>query len=88
MTDAEAHGVSHGAFAASAVAFGSSVAADLWRGDCSRRAAAALVLGAGVVGYPLGHRYARTRAYRVTAGDVGTLVTVDPVTGRVKNTRL
>ena len=74
MTDAEAHGVSHGAFTTSAVAFGSSIAADLWRDEGSRRAAAALVLGAGVVGYPLGLRYARTRAYRVTAGDVGTLV--------------
>jgi hypothetical protein len=74
MTDAEAHGVSHGAFATSAIAFGSSIATDLWRDDGSRRAAAALVLGAGVVGYPLGLRYARTGAYRVTAGDVGTLV--------------
>ena len=74
MTDAEAHGVSHGAFAASAIAFGSSVAADLWRDEGSRRAAAALVLGAGIVGYPLGFRYARSRTYRVTAGDVGTLV--------------
>ena len=74
MTDAEAHGVSHGAFSTSAVAFGTSIAADLWRDDASRRAAAALVLGAGVVGYPLGLRYARTGAYRVTAGDVGTLV--------------
>ena len=74
MTDAEAHGVSHGAFTTSAVAFGSSIAADLWRDEGSRRAAAALVLGSGVVGYPLGLRYARTRAYRVTAGDVGTLV--------------
>ena len=50
------------------------IAADLWRDEGSRRAAAALVLGAGVVGYPLGLRYARTGAYRVTAGDVGTLV--------------
>jgi len=74
MTDAEAHGVSHGAFAGSAIAFGASTAADLWRDEGSRRAAAALVLGAGVVGYPLGLRYARTAAYRVTAGDVGTLV--------------
>jgi hypothetical protein len=74
MTDAEAHGVSHGAFAGSAIAFGASVGADLWRDEGSRRAAAALVLGAGVVGYPLGLRYARTRTYRVTAGDVGTLV--------------
>jgi hypothetical protein len=74
MTDAEAHGVSHGAFVGSAIAFGSSVAADLWRDEGSRRAAAGLVLGAGLVGYPLGLRYARTGAYRVTAGDVGTLV--------------
>jgi GNAT superfamily N-acetyltransferase len=75
MTDAEAHGVSHGGFAGSALAFGATSAAGMWRSENgSRRAAAALVLGAGAIGYPLGFRYARTRAYRVTAGDVGTLV--------------
>jgi hypothetical protein len=74
MTDAEAHGVSHGAFSGAAVAFGATIAADLWRDESSRRAAAAIVLGAGVAGYPLGHRYARRASYRVTAGDVGTLV--------------
>ena len=42
--------------------------------ESSRRVATALVIGAGAVGYPLGLRYARRTSYRVTAGDVGTLI--------------
>lgn len=37
------------------------------------RAAALGLVAAGALGYPLGARYARTRAYNVTGGDVGTL---------------
>jgi hypothetical protein len=73
MTDAEAHGVSHGAFLTAAAGVGSLVAAGLWRDEGSRRTATALVIGAGAVGYPLGLRYARNTRYRVTGGDVGTL---------------
>jgi hypothetical protein len=73
MTDAEAHGVSHGAFFTGAVGLGALVGAGMWRDESSRRVATALVIGAGVVGYPLGLRYARSRSYRVTGGDVGTL---------------
>jgi hypothetical protein len=73
MTDAEAHGVSHGAFVSSAIMAGTLGAANMWDNEGSSRAAAAIVLGAGIVGYPLGLRYARSRSYRVTAGDVGTL---------------
>jgi len=73
MTDAEAHGVSHGAFAAAGVGVGSLVTAGMWRNESSRRVATALVIGAGAVGYPLGLRYARNTSYRVTSGDVGTL---------------
>jgi hypothetical protein len=74
MTDGEAHGVSHGAFVTAAIAAGTVGAANLWDTESSSRTAAALVIGAGVVGYPLGLRYARNTSYRVTAGDVGTLV--------------
>ena len=74
MTDAEAHGVSHGAFVASAVTAGTLGTANMWDNEGSSRVAAGIVLGGGIVGYPLGLRYARSRAYRVTAGDVGTLV--------------
>jgi len=74
MTDAEAHGVSHGAFVASLAMAGAVGAANMWDTEGSSRAAAAIVLGAGIVGYPLGLRYARSQTYRVTAGDVGTLV--------------
>lgn len=37
------------------------------------KAAAIGILAAGLAGYPLGARYARTTAYHVTGGDVGTL---------------
>jgi hypothetical protein len=73
MTDAEAHGVSHGAFFTAAAGTGALVASGMWRDESSRRVATALVIGAGVVGYPLGFRYARNSRYRVTGGDVGTL---------------
>ena len=39
----------------------------------SPRAAALGLVAAGVMGYPLGARYARTTSYNVTGGDVGTL---------------
>lgn len=74
MTDAEAHGVSHGAFVTSAVGVGTLVTSGMWKEESSRRVATALVIGAGAVGYPLGLRYARRTSYRVTAGDVGTLI--------------
>ena len=74
MTDAEAHGVSHGAFVTAGVGVGALVASGMWREESSRRVATALVIGAGAVGYPLGLRYARRTSYRVTAGDVGTLI--------------
>jgi hypothetical protein len=74
MTDAEAHGVSHGAFVTSAIGAGVLGTASMWQDESSSRVAAALVIGAGAVGYPLGLRYARRTSYRVTAGDVGTLI--------------
>ena len=74
MTDAEAHGVSHGAFLTAGTGVGALVASGMWRTESSRRVATALVIGAGAVGYPLGLRYARRTSYRVTAGDVGTLI--------------
>lgn len=39
----------------------------------SPRAAALGIVGAGVLGYPLGSRYGKVTSYNVTAGDVGTL---------------
>jgi hypothetical protein len=73
MTDAEAHGVSHGAYATASVGLGALVATGMWKRESSRRVATALVIGAGAVGYPLGLHYSRNASYRVTAGDVGTL---------------
>jgi hypothetical protein len=41
----------------------------------SGRAAAAGIIAAGALGYPLGLRYVRGSPYRVTAGDVGAMFT-------------
>jgi hypothetical protein len=74
MTDAEAHGVSHGAFVTAGASVGTLVAAGRWRRESSRRISTALVIGAGILGYPLGLHYARNTSYRVTSGDIGTLI--------------
>jgi hypothetical protein len=74
MTDAEAHGVSHGATVTTVLTAGLLGTADLSRTESARRTAAAVLVGAQFVGYPLGMRYVRRAPYRVTAGDVGTLV--------------
>lgn len=39
----------------------------------SEDGATAMALAAGLIGYPLGYRYARKANYNVTAGDIGTL---------------
>ena len=77
MTDAEAHGTSHGSTVTAALAATSMGAAGLFQDNASNRFATAAIVGAGVIGYPLGLRYVRTSPYRVTAGDVGTLVTTE-----------
>lgn len=46
---------------------------DRERDGGSPKAAALGIVAAGIAGYPLGARYARTTAYNVTGGDVGTL---------------
>ncbi len=78
MTDAEAHGTSHGSTVTAALMGGIAGTAglldDVVGAEGRNRLAAALVVGAGAVGYPLGLRYVRGAPYRVTAGDVGTLV--------------
>jgi GNAT superfamily N-acetyltransferase len=74
MTDAEAHGVSHGAFVGAALAAGTLFAAGNAGDDRPPRGDAGVVLGALIVGYPLGLLYVHRAPYRVTAGDVGTLV--------------
>jgi hypothetical protein len=42
--------------------------------DNTERAAVGAIVAAGLLGYPLGVRYPRTTSYRVTAGDVMTLL--------------
>lgn len=41
----------------------------------SNRAEVATIIGAGIIGYPLGVLYPRNAAYNVTAGDIQTLAT-------------
>jgi hypothetical protein len=77
LTDAEAHGVSHGATSMAALAAGVSGILDLYDNSGNGRGAAGAILGAGLVGYPLGLRYVRGAPHRVTAGDVGTLGTAE-----------
>jgi hypothetical protein len=75
MTDAEAHGTSHGSTITAALTGGLLGATGLYDSNAGSRIGTAAIVGAGVLGYPLGLRYVRSAPYRVTAGDVGTLVT-------------
>ena len=77
MTDAEAHGTSHGSTVMAVLTASSLGGAGLFKDNSSNRIATAAIVGAGALGYPLGLRYVRTAPYRVTAGDVGTLVTTE-----------
>lgn len=77
MTDAEAHGTSHGSTVTAALTAASLGTAGLFQDNASNRLATAAIVGAGAIGYPLGLRYVRSSPYRVTAGDVGTLVTTE-----------
>ncbi|CAN5917218.1 hypothetical protein BH11GEM1_BH11GEM1_06900 [soil metagenome] len=77
MTDAEAHGTSHGSTVTAALALGLMGSGGMFDNDASARVGTAAIVGAGALGYPLGLRYVRSAPYRVTAGDVGTLVTTE-----------
>jgi hypothetical protein len=77
MTDAEAHGTTHGATVLAALAVGISGGFGAWDTDGNHRLASALIVGAGALGYPVGLHYVRDAPYRVTAGDVSTLLTTE-----------
>ncbi len=77
MTDAEAHGTSHGSTVTAVLAAGLMGATGVYDNNGSGRVGTALIVGAGALGYPLGLRYVRSAPYRVTAGDVGTMVTAE-----------
>lgn len=77
MTDAEAHGTSHGSTVTAAMTATALGTAGLFKDHSNNRLSVAAIVGAGALGYPLGLRYVRTAPYRVTAGDVGTLVTTE-----------
>ena len=77
MTDAEAHGTSHGSTVTAALALGLAGSSGMFHTNAAGRVGTAAIVGAGALGYPLGLRYVRSSPYRVTAGDVGTLVTTE-----------
>lgn len=77
MTDAEAHGTSHGSTVTAALTAAALGTAGAFRNNSTNRLSTSAIVAAGAVGYPLGLRYVRTAPYRVTAGDVGTLVTTE-----------
>ena len=77
MTDAEAHGTSHGSTITAALTLGLLGTSGVFDNKSGTRVGTAAILGAGILGYPLGLQYVRTAPYRVTAGDVGTLVTAE-----------
>lgn len=74
MSDAEAHGTSHGSTVTAALAAGALGTLGLYDNAAGSRMAFAGIVGAGALGYPLGLSYARNTQYTVTAGDIGTLV--------------
>jgi hypothetical protein len=75
MTDAEAHGTSHGSTVLTLLTAGTLGAVGALGENSSARPSAAAVIAAGALGYPLGLRYVRGSPYRVTAGDVGAMFT-------------
>jgi hypothetical protein len=72
MTDAEAAAATSAAFLGAGTVATLAGALGSYQGDEGRPTVAAGVAALGA-GYALGPRYARTRRYTVTAGDVGTL---------------
>jgi hypothetical protein len=77
MTDAEAHGTSHGSTVGAALVAGALGTVGAYHDRATGHLASAVIIGAGALGYPLGLRYVRGAPYRVTAGDVGTMVTTE-----------
>ena len=75
MTDAEAHGTAHGSTVTALLTTGLLGAFGTLNEERNARVSAVGIIGAGVLGYPLGLRYVRSAPYRVTAGDIGTLST-------------
>ena len=78
MTDAEAHGTAHGSTVTALLTtglLGAVGALNEARNAREARVSAVGIIGAGVLGYPLGLRYVRGAPYRVTAGDIGALFT-------------
>ncbi len=75
MTDAEAHGTAHGSTVTALLTTGLLGTFGALNGERNSRVSAVGIIGAGVLGYPLGLRYVRGAPYRVTAGDIGALFT-------------
>lgn len=74
LTDAEAAGATTGSTVLAATTAGVLGIAGGFQGDEARGEVGAMV-GTALLGYPLGLRYVRRAPYRVTAGDVSTVLT-------------
>ena len=75
MTDAEAHATAHGSTVTALLTTGLLGTFGALNQERNARLSAVGIIGAGVLGYPLGLRYVRGAPYRVTAGDIGALFT-------------
>ena len=75
MTDAEAHGTAHGSTVTALLTTGLLGTFGALNQERSARVSAVGIIGAGVLGYPIGLRYVRGAPYRVTAGDIGAMLT-------------
>ena len=75
MTDSEAHGTAHGSTVTALLTAGMLGTFGALNEERNARVSAVGIIGAGVLGYPIGLRYVRGAPYRVTAGDIGALFT-------------
>ena len=55
--------------------FGPTYTSRVCRERISEKGVTAMALAAGLIGYPLGYKYAQKASYNVTAGDIGSLWT-------------
>ncbi|MBK9409058.1 MAG: hypothetical protein IT358_11750 [Gemmatimonadaceae bacterium] len=72
LTDSEAHGATFGSTVTAMTTAGLLGSFGAFQGNQSRAEVAGLI-GAALVGYPIGLRYVRRASYTVTAGDVTTM---------------
>jgi len=75
LTDGEAGGAAMGSTVLAVTTAGALGIASAWDEDSENRGQVGALVGASLIGFPLGLRYVRRAGYRVTAGDVSTVLT-------------